>query len=211
MNENINKVPVGRNTRKSLALLSFVLGGVSLFFLILVSFGWEPHTATPEFLEAILAIIMFFAPFFAIIYGIIALTEKEHKLFSLLGVIFGIIALLLIFNIVSNRATRPPPWGAELKSSLGGIRFGIRLCCAVPTNQLQTVAGSDICNPATEDFILPTYSDLLLFDEEDLVYAIVSQCDTETPTIVAIIKNHRKGAWQVPQNSDTFSESLIKV
>jgi len=57
----------------------------------------------------------------------------------------------------------------------------------------------------------PTHHDLVLFDEADLIYAVVSRCDREIPKIIAIIDNYRKEAcdevWTITKDRVTFPPS----
>ena len=182
-------------TKKSLALTSFILGIIPLVFLILAKL----NLPIPELFE-IIGLLALFAPVFAIIYGIIALTEKENKPLSLTGIVLGILALS--FFVSSLFFAGPTPLhSAATKVNLAGLKAGISICCANDGN-LQNLAGSDMCSPSIHT-ILPTHRDLELRNAADLNYAVTAQCDAETPTIIVTIKNHPKencdGVWTISE------------
>jgi hypothetical protein len=92
VNENANKNLPNHKTRKSLAITSFVLGFLPLIFLIL------KKLKSPLSNSELFSLVAIFSPIFAVIYGIIALTEKENKFFSLAGIVLGILTFFFISN-----------------------------------------------------------------------------------------------------------------
>jgi len=192
-----DKYLTGVKRRKSLAITSFILGIVPLIFLILEKI----NLGIFDFLGIITIFIVLLAPIFAIIYGIIALTEKENSSLASVGIILGIITFLLLFFYFFPSSPKPSNT-ARTMSLANQLRPGISLCCSVPTNQLQDTAGSDICDPAI-NAILPTYSEFWLANAGDLSYNVTAQCNTDTPTMTITIKNHPKkdcnGDWVVTE------------
>lgn len=132
----------------------------------------------------------------------------KTKAAVLLSALSIIVCVIVFFGAMkgteeASRAKSAIAKAAGTKSVLGSLKAGIAVCCSVPTNQLQATAGSDMCNPPAMGAALPEYGDLWLHDSTDLSYAITAQCDTDTPTITAIIQNHAKkacdGVWTITE------------
>ena len=203
-NEISTKDSAGGKRKTPFALAAFILGIISLVY-ISVFLSLDPRGCQIN----LLIIPFYLSPVFAVIAitcGIIALIKKQNKLFFLTGIVLAIFTLWFFRSAIEP--TYPSTCAAATKAGLSGLRAGISPCCArSSTNQLQTTAGSDICNPVIGT-MLPEYRALRLHDAADLSYAITAQCDTDTPTMTATIKNHRKqacnGVWTITEKEITI-------
>ncbi len=144
VNENANKNLPNYKTRKSLAITSFILGVLPFIHLILEKL--KSPISDFEFF----CLIAIFSPIFAVIYGIIALTERENKFFSLAGIILGILSFFFVSTgVISDSIHSGVPRDAHFKATASSMVPAAIICCdSAKNSSIQTVLGADACNPA---------------------------------------------------------------